>query len=157
MGGIIARQIRKTEPGIQFGRVVMLGPPNHGSELVDLMRNWSLFQWLNGPAGQQLGTGPESVPNSLGLAMFETGVIAGNKPFLEPFKGYIAGPSDGKVSLESAKLEGMKDYLVLPVTHSLMMRNRQVVQQTIGFLKTGHFASAVISNHSDELHPELKR
>ena len=148
MGGIIARQIRRTEPGIQFGRVVMLGPPNHGSELVDNMRGWSLFQWVNGPAGQQLGTEAASFPNGLGPATFDVGIIAGNKPFLEPFKGYITGQSDGKVSLESAKLEGMKDYLVLPVTHSLMMRNQQVIEQTISFLNSGHFTRAVVPNNS---------
>lgn len=142
MGGIIVRQVRLTEPGIPFGRVVMLGPPNHGSELVDRMKGWAVFQWVNGPAGQQLGTEPGSVPNRLGPARFEVGVIAGNKPFLEPFKGYIPGPSDGKVSLASARLEGMKDYLALPVTHSLMMRDDAVIGQTIAFLHTGHFTRA---------------
>jgi pimeloyl-ACP methyl ester carboxylesterase len=148
MGGILVRQIHRTEPGIQFGRVVMLGPPNHGSELVDHMRGWSLFQWVNGPAGQQLGTEPGSFPNSLGGAHFEVGIIAGNKPFLEPFTSFIGGPSDGKVSLESAKLEGMKDYLTLPVTHALMMRHRQVIEQTIRFLDSGYFVGAAGPNHS---------
>ncbi len=148
MGGILVRQIRRTEPGIQFGRVVMLGPPNHGSELVDRMRGWSLFQWANGPAGQQLGTEAGSVPNSLGGANFEVGIIAGNKPFLEPFTSYISGPSDGKVSLESTKLEGMTDYLTLPVTHAVMMRNRQVIEQTIRFLDTGYFVGAAGPSHS---------
>jgi triacylglycerol lipase len=148
LGGIIVREIRRSKPEMEFGRVVMLGPPNHGSELVDSMRGWPLYQWVNGPAGQQLGTEPGSTPNLLGPATFEVGVIAGNKPFLEPFKGYIAGPSDGKVSLESAKLEGMKDYLVLPVTHSLMMRNQQVIERTIGFLNAGHFASAVAPSNA---------
>jgi len=154
MGGIIVRQIRRSEPGIPFGRVVMLGPPNSGSELVDRMRDWSLFRWVNGPAGQQLGTEPGSLPNRLGAATFETGVIAGNKPFLEPFTGYIAGPSDGKVSLASARLAGMKDFLVLPVTHSFMMRDDEVIAQTIGFLKTGHFVRAgVTGDVQQELRP----
>lgn len=151
MGGIIVREIRRTEPGIQFGRVVMLGPPNHGSELVDNLGGWSLFRWVNGPAGQQLGTGPGSLPNRLGPATFEVGVIAGNKPLLEPFKGYIAGPSDGKVSLESAKLESMKDYLVLPVTHSLMMRDQQVIEQAIGFLNAGYFPRDMAPGNSLQL------
>ena len=148
MGGILVRQIHRTEPGIQFGRVVMLGPPNHGSELVDHMRGWSLFRWVNGPAGQQLGTEAGSFPNSLGGAHFEVGIIAGNKPFLEPFTSFIGGPSDGKVSLESAKLEGMKDSLTLPVTHALMMRDRQVIEQTIRFLNSGYFVAAAGPNHS---------
>lgn len=139
MGGIVVRQIHHTMPELPFGRVVMLGPPNHGSELVDRMRTWPLFRWLNGPAGQQLGTEPASLPNRLGAAAFEVGVIAGNKPIGEPFKGYIAGASDGKVSVESTQLDGMRDHLVLPVTHALMMRHAQVIQQTICFINHGHF------------------
>lgn len=156
MGGIIVRDIRRAEPGMPFGRVVMLGPPNHGSELVDHMQGWSLFQWINGPAGQQLGTGGQSVPNSLGAATFEVGIIAGNKPFLEPFTRFIGAPSDGKVSLESAKLDGMRDYLVMPVTHSLMMRNEQVIAQTVSFLNNGHFTRPVVPNQTTPPKVNLK-
>lgn len=146
LGGIIVREIRQVDPELPIGRVVMLGPPNHGSELVDHLRSWTLFQWINGPAGQQLGTGTDSVPNTLGPVDFELGVIAGNKPFLEPFAGYIEGPGDGKVSVESAKLEGMEDYVVLPVTHMLMMRNDAVIEQTIEFLQNGRFSEPVVSS-----------
>src|SRR3990172_1237294 len=142
LGGIIVRYIRKTVPEMNFGRVVMLGPPNHGSELVDNLGGWRIFQWVNGPAGQQLGANQESVPNKPGAATFEVGIIAGNKPFLEPFKSYITGQSDGKVSVESAKLEHMSDYVILPVTHSLMMRNKAVIEQTLSLLKHGHFTGA---------------
>lgn len=142
MGGILVREIRRIEPKLEFGRVVMLGPPNRGSELVDLMKGWSLFRWINGPAGQQLGTQADSLPNRLGAADFEVGIIAGNKPFLEPFTRYIDGPSDGKVSVERAKLDGMTAFIALPVTHTLMMRNERVIKQTLSFLKEGHFADA---------------
>lgn len=139
MGGILVRQLRRSVPDLPVGRVVMLGPPNHGSELVDRMGDWRLFRWINGPAGQQLRTGPKGLPAQLGPADFELGIIAGDAPFLEPFTGYIAGPSDGKVSLESARLEGMKGYLVLPVTHSLMMRDPLVIDQAVFFLQHGQF------------------
>lgn len=142
MGGILLRKLRDIAPDLEIGKAVMLGPPNRGSELVDNMGSWALFEWVNGPAGQQLGTGPESVPNKLGPADFDLGVIAGNEPFLEPFKGYIDAPSDGKVSVESTKLEGMTDHIVLPVTHSLMMRDQAVIEQTLEFLKKGQFAPA---------------
>lgn len=140
LGGIVVRELRRLDPELPIARVVMLGPPNHGSELTDHMRSWPLYQWINGPAGQQLGTDAESAPNSLGPADFELGIIAGNKPLLEPFTGYINGPSDGKVSVESTKLNGMAAHIVLPVTHALMMRNDEVIQQTIMFLQQGIFA-----------------
>lgn len=139
MGGILVRQLRRAAPEIPVGRVVMLGPPNHGSELVDRLRALPPFRWVNGPAGQQLGTGADSLPNRLGPADFELGIIAGNRPFLEPFTAFIDGPSDGKVSVASTQLEGLRDCLVLPVTHSLMMWDSTVIAQTAAFLATGRF------------------
>src|SRR5690606_1773141 len=105
MGGIILRKLRVLAPELRIGRAVMLGPPNQGSELVDNMKSWVLFGWVNGPAGQQLGTDPDSVPNTLGPADFDLGIIAGDQPSFEPFKGYIDAASDGKVSVESTKLD----------------------------------------------------
>lgn len=139
MGGILVRQLALSHPGFRFGRVVMLGPPNQGSELVDRLRDIALFRWINGPAGRQLGTDAASLPNRLGPARFELGVIAGDHPVFEPFTGFIANASDGKVSVASARLDGMRDFVVLPVTHALMMRDPEVISHAIRFLKTGSF------------------
>ena len=85
LGGIIVRYIRKTVPEMNFGRVVMLGPPNHGSELVDNLGGWRIFQWVNGPAGQQLGVKQESVPNKPGAASLEGRSHSRNKTLPYPF------------------------------------------------------------------------
>ena len=37
------------------------------------------------------------------------------------------------------KVEGMDEHLVLPVTHTFMMRNNDVIDHAIHFLKTGQF------------------
>lgn len=139
LGGIIVRQLRASGADLSIGRVVMLGPPNAGSELVDHLRTWWPFRWINGPAGQQLGTEPGSLPNRLGPADFELGIIAGDRPALEPFAGWIDGPSDGKVGVRRARLAGMRDFIVLPVTHALMMRDDRVIAEAITFLRQGHF------------------
>ncbi len=139
MGGIIVRQLRASAIEWPPGRVVMLGPPNAGSELVDHLRHWPLFRWINGPAGLQLGTEPGSLPNRLGPATFELGIIAGNRPLLEPFVHWIDGDSDGKVSVHRADLAGRQDLVVLPVSHALMMRDAGVIAQTLAFLETGRF------------------
>lgn len=139
LGGILVRHYLKTRQVPQLGRVVMLGPPNQGSEVVDQVGEFPGFEWLNGPAGSELGTGPESVPKQLGPANFEVGIIAGTRTFNPLLSQLLPNPDDGKVSVASTRLEGMADHLALPVTHTFMMRDPEVIRQVLLFLAEGKF------------------
>jgi triacylglycerol lipase len=139
MGGILVRQYLKTKRPANLGRVVMLGPPNQGSEVVDKIGDTFVFSAVNGPAGQQLGTGPDSVPNQLGPVDFELGVIAGDRSINWINSLMIPGPDDGKVSIERTKVAGMKAHLVLHVTHPYLMKNATAIRETIHFLRHGRF------------------
>ena len=139
MGGMILRSYVQQNRPERLGRVVMLCPPGSGSELVDIAgANW-LFEWLNGPAGSQLGTDSSSFPQRLGPVDFELGVIAGDKSLNPLYSLLIPGKDDGKVSVDRAKVAGMADFLVLPHSHTFIMSSPETAKQVVYFLRNGRF------------------
>jgi len=141
MGAILVRAYFGNTAPDWLGHVVMLAPPNQGSELVDVVGELALYKWQNGPAGTQLGTDPDSVPNRLGPVKYSVGVIAGTVPLGALGAVVFEGPNDGKVTVESTKLDGMADHLTLPVSHTFLMNNPVVIAHTLRFLETGSFGS----------------
>ena len=139
LGGVLVRAYLAAHPMPQLGRVVMLAPPNHGSEYVDIAGDWRLFRVVLGPTAAELGTAATSLPNRLPRADFEVGVIAGTGS-INPLGGaLIAGANDGTVSVVSTQLAGMRDWIALPVSHTFIMRNAEATRQAIEFLREGHF------------------
>lgn len=147
MGGILVRYFLNKKQIDDLARVVMLGPPNKGSEVVDELRDLEIFEWINGPAGQQLGTDQQSLVNQLGAVDFELGVIAGTKTINWILSTLLPNQDDGKVTVESTKIEGMCSFVKLPVTHTFMMMNDTVERQVISYLKTGQFAHSSAQNN----------
>lgn len=159
MGGILVRQYLSQVKVENLGRVVMLGPPNQGSEVVDKLGSFPGFHFIFGDAGLQLGTGKIStgkaspgeanpgevsigkanLPNKLGAADFDVGIIAGTKSINPILSTLLPNKDDGKVTVESTRLAGMRDHLEMPVTHVFMMKNRKVIEQTIHYLRHGRF------------------
>lgn len=142
LGGILLREYLSKTKIDRLGRVVMLGPPNKGSQVVDKLKSFPGFRLLNGPAGDQLGTNSDSVPNQLGPVDFELGVIAGNRSINIFLSTLLSGPNDGKVSVESTKVKGMSQHLTVPVSHPFMMKNNTVIGHVLHFLKFGSFKVA---------------
>ena len=139
LGGILVRQYISEQPVPELGRVVMLGPPNQGSVAADEFDSLPGFDWINGPAGRQLGKGEDSVPLALGPVTFELGVIAGDRTVDPITSALLDDPDDGRVSVEDTRVEGMDDFVVVHHSHAFMMRMKTVIDLTVAFLKNGNF------------------
>ncbi len=142
MGGLVVRGYleahKKDIPQDQLGRVVMLAPPNGGSEVADLMKNFPPYLWIFGPAGQELAT--EEQKNIKTDVYYDLGIIAGNKDWPYLIAAHIIhGGSDGRVAVEKTKLVGMKDHVTLSATHSFISWKPSVHEQIIYFIKHGSF------------------
>lgn len=139
LGGILVRQYFQDQPAGEVRRVVMLAPPNHGSEVVDRHRDAWWFRKMTGVAGQELGTAADSTPNRLRAIPLEIGIIAGTTSSDPWFSSSIPGDDDGKVSTASARLAEMRDYIEVPHGHTFLMRADDVIAQTLHFLANGAF------------------
>jgi triacylglycerol lipase len=139
MGGIMARFYLQKETLPQGSRLVMIAPPNQGSEIVDRFKDFFIFKWMNGPAGQELTTSVNSLPNRLGPVPLEIGVIAGKRSLNPIFSALIPGPDDGKVSVERTRLSEMADFFVANSSHTFIMKNDEVIRQVSLFIENGRF------------------
>lgn len=141
MGGIVLRAAVAAGvlPAELVHRVIMLAPPNHGSELADRMRDFRVYRFATGPAGQQIGTNDDSVPRRLPPPPFEVGIVAGRRSGNPVFARVLGSENDGKVTVEATRLDGMRDLVVVDRAHTFIMWAPDVLSQTFAFLETGQF------------------
>ena len=140
MGGLLARVYVDRYRPSQLGRVVMLGTPNGGSELADLLQDSLLYRSYYGPAGLQLTTRPNDTLALLPPVDYPVGIVAGDRA-LNPiaWRFILPRPNDGCVSVASSKLAGMADHITIRATHVGLSRHTDAIRQTIAFLSEGQF------------------
>jgi pimeloyl-ACP methyl ester carboxylesterase len=142
MGGLLTRLYVARHRPARLARVVMLGTPNGGSEVADLLKGFSLYRAIYGPAGLQLSTEQHPVLAALPPPDYPVGIIAGCRtidPFASTF--ILPRPNDGRVSIESSKLGSMADHVTVQASHSGLIIHPVAIAQTIAFLQAGRFTS----------------
>ena len=143
MGGILVRVYLAEHSPEHQGRVVMLAPPNQGSEVADfvadLIAESPVLSRILGPSGSRLVTDSTGIAQQLGPADFEVGIITGNRSMNLINSLLIPGPDDGKVAVDRARLEGAEAFLVVEATHTFIMNHRGVADQAIYFIRQGRF------------------
>jgi pimeloyl-ACP methyl ester carboxylesterase len=139
MGCLVVRELLAKHPINNVGNIVMIAPPNQGSEVADFLENNFLYKHFYGPAGMELTTHFARL-NPFPRVQHRFGVIAGNV-CLDPISYFILPKdNDGKVTIESTKLEGMSDHIVLPCSHTFIIINKVVIEQVKYFLRNGQFS-----------------
>ncbi len=143
LGSIITHfYIKKYRPE-NLGRVVALGPPYHGSAIIDHLGRYAWYRKLHGPAALELSTqAPQGIFRHLGSVDYELGVIAGDRCFIFDWffgKFWLQQPNDGKVEIASTRIEGCRDHIILPVNHPFMPNYPIVIQQSANFISHGRF------------------
>jgi triacylglycerol lipase len=142
MGGLVLRLHLKESRPENLGRVVMLGPPNHGTIAADNADRNGFLRWFFGDNLRQMGTGGDALHHRLGPADYDLGIIAGRGVINPLYTKKFGGPNDGIVAVESTKLEGMRDFVVLPYSHTMMLFRRETSRQVLAFLQDGRFADS---------------
>ncbi|MDP6622451.1 MAG: alpha/beta hydrolase [Alphaproteobacteria bacterium] len=137
LGGLLIRAYLKDHKVANLGRVVLIGTPNTGSTIVDNLRHKWWFQVL-GPMARSLGTDAGSFPANIGQPDYPLGVIAGKRTSTLN-DGLLPGDDDGLVSVESTKIAGMADFVVVESGHSAMRYDKSVARFVVSFLQTGKF------------------
>lgn len=139
MGGLIARRVLASFPPPNVGRLVMIGSPNAGATIAEMLGDWRLFQKIFGPAGQDLRRGPRGICPTLGTPQCEFGIITGGTGKRWGMNPLLPGDNDGLVTVEEAWLEGASDFLVLPYLHALLQFFPRTMRNVVHFVRQGHF------------------
>ncbi len=139
LGAILLRVFLQQHSLPSGSKIVLLAPPNHGSEIVDAIGNWWLFKKIMGKAGQDLGTKAWHKPQQLHAIAGEIGILAGNFALDFWFWHLFTGPCDGKVTVFSTQLAEMQDFRILPFSHTFMLGRQKTCQEILHFLVHGCF------------------
>jgi pimeloyl-ACP methyl ester carboxylesterase len=129
------------QPDSRIGRIVMLAPPNQGSERAERWAESKLFEVVLGPAGRQLANDWAALEGRLATPACEFGILAGGRGDGRGWSRALEGDDDGIVSVTATRLLGARDFAVVPVLHTFIMSHETAIAYTLRFLEHGYFVA----------------
>jgi len=135
MGGIVVRSLAHRYPDLVTGRIVMLAPPNQGSEIIDWLEDCPLAQWSLGPGGMNLSSKrvQSEIPSLASHHPLK--IIMGNKAS-SPFFNYLfKSEHDGIVTVSGGNLPEQDEFEVIHANHTFIPGEEEAIEKAITFLK----------------------
>ena len=137
LGGLLARSFIDRHKTPSLGRVVTMGSPAKGTPVVEYLQDRWWFSFA-GEAALALGSQGSAFLKSIKQPNYELGVIAGVESCFDSEK-IIGGANDGLVPVSSTRVQGMKDFITLPVNHAYMRYDKQTIFNVLHFIQFGKF------------------
>jgi len=141
LGGIVALRMLARSAPAKVHRLVCLGSPLMGSLAAKTLykRNWGKTLIGRSLASSTVESRTEEWASQV-TADYEVGVIAGHVAAgLGQALTSFSGDNDGTVSVEETRLPGIRDHLVLPVSHTGMLFSNRIAEHAVHFLDNGQF------------------
>ncbi|MEX0688500.1 MAG: hypothetical protein WD072_07525 [Pirellulales bacterium] len=152
LGNLVVRRwmaLAAEQELVRVHRVVMLGPPNQGSRLARMASGiWGVADHVEG-ATRDLVLDWKRVSPGLAVPPCDFGIVAGGRGDEIGYSRLLAGDDDAVVCVEETRLEGARDFLLVPVHHAAMMKHPAVQRATVSFLETGRFDAELPSGGED--------
>ena len=140
LGALVVRDLLSRKDGwqgrIAVHRLVMIAPPNKGSQIADRLKSLPAYRWLTGESGQGLTT---EAAARLPVPTVDFGIIAGGRGNAHGFNPLLPGDNDGLVTVAETALDGARDFLLVRTTHGLVDDHPQTIEATMSFLRDGTF------------------
>ena len=135
LGGLVVLRCLRNHGEERIGRVVLMGTPVRSCMSGRRLEHMAGGKLLLGASREIWRSLPEGFrPES------ELGVIAGSRPWgLGRMVMHLPGTNDGVVRLEETEVAGMRDRIVLPLSHSGMLVSAHAARQVAVFLGQGAF------------------
>ncbi len=142
LGGLVVREVLNRNgqwrDRLALGRVVMIAPPNQGSELAESLAALPPFHWIGGPSASEIAAGPPfaPLPAEVEVAVIAGGTESGHKS-ARGFNPLLSENNDGVVTLGETRLPGARDHMVVEALHTVIAGRPETIAATRNFLETG--------------------